>query len=507
MFIRRKKNASGSISVQIIDKSTGKFRILETIGFATNEKDIRELELRAYELMSSLMRQKQIDFTYDEDSIFVQQLQQGLKQFRVVGPDLVLGKLFEDIGFGKIEDSLFKELIITRLICPGSKLKTINYLKQYKGLTIDSDSVYRYMDKFYNNQKDAVLEIVLAHTKQILNQEISISFYDITTLYFEAEDEDDLRKKGFSKDGKAQNPQILLALLVSTDGYPLSYEIFKGDTFEGHTLIPVINEFKSKYGLKELIVVADAGLLSKENIETLIKLDYPFILGARLKNENSIIQQQIFAKKYIENTNITIQKTDNVRLIVHYSTKRAKKDEHTRQQGLQRLEKNVKTGKLTKEKINNRGYNKYLKIKNEIDVAIDYTAFNEDRKWNGLKGYITNSNLNTDDVMANYKHLWNIEKAFRVSKSDLKVRPIFHRLERRIRAHICLAFCSYKLYKEFERILKLKQIPYSVDQALELLKTIYEASIKLPVSKKQTQIILPLNKTQQILIDELKIDI
>jgi len=173
---------------------------------------------------------------------------------------------------------------------------------------------------------------------------------------------------------------------------------------------------------------------------------------------------------------------------------------HLRKQGLERLEKSLKSGKLTKEKINNRGYNKYLKIKNEIAVEIDYAAFKADNKWNGLKGYVTNCTLSETEIMDNYKQLWTIEKAFRISKTDLRVRPIYHRLERRIKTHICIAFCSYKIYKELERNIKLKKLLLSVEQTINELKTIYQAQIILPKSKKRTAIFLPLNLQQQMIL-------
>jgi len=120
-------------------------------------------------------------------------------------------------------------------------------------------------------------------------------FYDVTTLYFEAEKEDELRKTGFSKDGKHQHPQIVLGLLVSVDGYPLAYDIFEGNKFEGHTMLPIIDAFKIKYNLSKLIVVADSGLMSSNNIVQLQLQGYEYILGARIKNEKKQMQNQILA--------------------------------------------------------------------------------------------------------------------------------------------------------------------------------------------------------------------
>lgn len=505
VFIRKKKNSTGSISIQIIDKSSGKYKVIHTVGCAGNEEETIELTQRAYELLPTLTKQTKIDFTFSEDNLFVKQLQEGFKKLFVVGPELVLGKIFDEVGFNKIEESLFKHLVITRLVYPGSKLKTIDYLLHYKGIYTTKDKIYRYMDKFNLQHKETAIEINYDHTKKILGDQITVAFYDITTLYFEASDEDDLRRTGFSKDGKAQNPQILLAFLLGVEGQPLAYEIFGGDTYEGHTLIPVMETFKRKYNLPSLIIVADAGLLSADNMTELIGLGYPFILGARLKNENAIIKQQILSEQYKDGKTITIHKEDNLRLIINYSTTRAKKDEHMRKQGLERLEKSLKSGKLTKEKINNRGYNKYLKIKNEIVVEIDYKAFQKDNKWNGLKGYVSNCHLSQTEIMDNYKHLWTIEKAFRISKTDLRVRPIFHRLERRIKTHICIAFCAYKIYKELERQLKLKKLPLSTEQTIAALKTIYQAEVILPKSRQKTKVMLPLNQNQRQILKAFEI--
>ncbi len=506
MFVRKKKNKSGSISIQIIDKSAGKFNIIKVVGCASNEQQQEDLIHQANEHLDTLTGQRRIDFTFSEDALFLKQLHQGLRKIVVIGPELILGKIFNEVGYDQIPQSLFRHLVITRLIYPGSKLKTVDYLLQYKGLYTNEDRIYRYMDRFDKNHKEKAIALTFDHTKKILNDQISIAFYDITTLYFEASDEDDLRRTGFSKDGKAQNPQILLALLVGVDGQPLAYEVFEGDKFEGHTLIPVVQSFKNKYDLPSLIIVADAGLLSADNIAELIGLEYPFILGARLKNETDTLKQKILSHTFKDNPTVTINKQNKIRLIVNYSERRAKKDAHLRKQGLERLEKSLKSGKLTKAKINNRGYNKYLKIKNEIAVEIDYKAFKADNKWNGLKGYITNCNLPETEIMDNYKQLWTIEKAFRISKTDLRIRPIYHHLERRIKTHICLAFCSYKIYKELERQLKLKNFPFSIEQVLNAVKTIYQALIILPQSKKKKLVLLPLDEIQTLILKAFEIN-
>lgn len=500
MFIRKKKNNSGSFTIQLVEKIHRQNSIKKTFGTSSIESEIEFFLSQAQAHLHFLSKQSSLDFSFEEDLDFIKNLRKGFKSIQVIGPELILGKIFDSIGFFKISSDLFRHLVITRLIYPGSKLKTVDYLLQYKGIYTNEDRIYRFMDHFKKESEQKAIDIVYNHTKKILGNKIIISFYDVTTLYFEASNEDDFRVTGFSKDGKPQHPQIVFALLVGENGHPLAYEIYEGGKYEGHTLIPVIERFKEKYNLSNLIVVADAGLLSKENIETLIKLKYPFILGGRPKNESDSIKSFILSQKYKNGTTITINKSEAVRLIINYSEKRAKKDEHNRSQGIKRLEKKFAKGFMKKEEINKRGYNKYLIIKAKVPVAIDYKAFERDKMWNGLKGYVTNCDLTAQQIMDHYKQLWNIEKAFRISKTDLMIRPIFHRLERRIKTHICLAFCSYKIYKELERILKESKSEITVEKAIRALKTIYEGTIILPASKKQIKITLPLNAVQKELL-------
>lgn len=348
--------------------------------------------------------------------------------------------------------------------------------------------------------KSTVEQISFAHTKRILNNDISVVFYDMTTLYFEASDEDDLRKTGFSKDGKHSNPQIFLGLLVGLEGYAIGYDIFEGNIYEGHTLIPTIEKICGKYNLSKPIVVADAGLLSSNNIKNLQENDYQFILGARIKNESETIRDKIFDAKLKNNGFAVIEKSDGLKLIISHSEKRAKKDGHNRKKGLERLEKKIRTGKLTKANINNRGYNKYLKMEGAISVSIDKEKFERDKNWDGLKGYVTNCPLKPKEIIDNYRNLWHIEKAFRMSKTDLRIRPIYHRLRKRIEAHICLSFVAYTIYKELERVLKMEEYPLSVEKATELTHNMYQIEIMLPESLQSKNIILKMDENQKLLI-------
>ena len=482
MFVRKKPNKSGVVSIQILEKRSGKSTLLKTVGSSSDPEKIKELFEQGKRLINELRGQSFLNFDIHNEAQLVDLFFNGIRELSLAGPELLLGKLFDEIGFNTIKEDLFRHLVITRLCYPASKLKTVDYLFKHKGIAIDVESVYRYLDKLNSKQKEKVQEISYTHTLQILNNELNLVFYDVTTLYFEAEQEDELRKTGFSKDGKHQQPQIVLGLLVSTGGYPLAYEIFEGNKFEGHTMLPVIEAFKTKYELKELIVIADAGLMSNDNILELQSKNYRYIIGARIKNENKIVQKKILATALKNGESVAIVKDENRRIIISYSDARATKDAANRKRGLEKLKKNLAKGKLTKQHINNRGYNKYLKLEGDVKISINEEKYQDDSKWDGLKGYTTNSPLPKDEIIENYNQLWHIEKAFRISKTDLRIRPIYHRLKRRIEAHICIAFCAYKVYKELDRQLKTKKADMSPEKAIDIAKTIFKITIQTKLS-------------------------
>lgn len=484
MYIRRKINASGSTSIQVVQKLGGRIKILKTIGSSKIAPEIDELYQLAHEEMVILRHAAELPFHQNLEQQYVAAFKNSIQQLRLVGPELLLGKIFDEIGFNAITDELFRHLVITRLVYPVSKLKTVDYLAKYKGVQLSVYSIYRYLDKLQKHQIEQVKSISLNHTLQLLDNQMSVVFYDVTTLYFESKDEDDFKRMGFSKDGKHQQPQIVLGLLVSQGGYPLDYDVFEGDKYEGDTLIPIIEHFVDKHKPQQLIVVADAGLLSQKNMALLTEKQYQYILGARMKNENGVITKQVLSLQLQDGQSVMIERGDGSQLIVSYKKARALNDYKNRQRGLEKLEKKVESGKLTKQHINNKGYNKYLKIEGEASISVDKQKFEDDKKWDGLKGYRTNTSLSKEEVIEQYHQLWQIEKAFRISKHDLQIRPIYHQLKRRIEAHICIAFAACKVYKELERQLKEKKTGQSPEKAIDILKTIFIVQFTTPYSHK-----------------------
>ncbi len=295
----------------------------------------------------------------------------------------------------------------------------------------------------------------------------------------------------------------MLGLLVGEKGYPIGYDIFEGNVFEGHTLLPTLEKIRQKYGLGRPVVVADAGLLSRNNLRLLTAEGYSFILGARIKNESDLSKGEILerARQIKDQEGFDLQKVDGSRLIVTYSEQRRKKDAYSRDRGLTRLRQRIKSGALTKEHINNRGYNKFLTLKGSVEISIDETKIKQDSLWDGLKGYITNTALSVDKVVENYRQLWQVEKAFRISKTDLRIRPVYHYRRKRIEAHICIAFVAYTIYKELERLLEKGNAGFSPKRAAELTHTMYGLDHQPTDGSNVERIVLRMDPDQQRLYD------
>ncbi len=420
------------------------------------------------------------------------------RQIQTIGPELIFGSIYDFIGFNQVQDDLFRHLVLARLAFPLSKLKTVDYLRRYQGIDIKIDAVYRFLDRLESQHKSLIEQLAFKHTQRTQGGTISAVFYDMTTLHFETEEEDDLRRTGFSKVGKHKHPQIYLGLLVGANGYPIGYDIFEGKTYEGHTLIPFMEAMSEKFAIGKPIVVADSGLLSMKNIQALEENGYEYILGARLKVESAQVKSKILQYEWEDGALRSFAK-GNQRLVVHYSSKRAYRDAENRRKGLERLKQRVQSGQLTKQSLNNRGYNKYLKLHGDVTIEIDMQKYEQDAVWDGLKGYTTNTKLSEQELLEHYGQLWHIEKAFRMSKTDLRVRPIYHRLENRIRAHMSIVFTAYCIYKTLETALKQEHSSLSLEKAAEVTQNMYQVVLDLPGQQPQ-KIRLGMDEQQQELL-------
>jgi transposase len=487
MFVRKKQNRSGSTTIVIIDKKSGKFKPIVTLGTSSDAARIAMLYRKGLEWIDRYEWQTDLFRSHEEEQEEEKATEQVLSRIENIllnGAQLLLHHVFRQVGFDAIDDEILKELVTARLCQPLSKSGTVDYLKSHFDEDIELHQIYRYLDKLHNSQQEKIQQISVEHTRKILGGKIGLVFYDVTTLYFESDYGDGLRERGYSKDGKHSQPQVVLGLLVSTGGYPLSYSLFSGSQYEGYTMIPIVEDFVSRFELEDFVVVADSGLMNQKNIEMLEQGGYKYIIGAKIKSENAVVKSWMLSLEKLDGAFYERNKSETCRLIVGYSMNRAKKDAYNREKGVKRLTKAYGRGTLTKENINKRGYNKFLEISDNVEVRINAEKIIEDMQWDGLKGYATNTSLPAEEVYKQYRDLWYIERAYRVTKGSLEMRPMFHFTPKRIEAHVCICFVAYKVYKELERILKQTGIPLSVDKVLNIAKTITTVRVKLPKANR-----------------------
>ena len=529
--VRKKKNQSGSISVQIVDRTNRGYKVVETLGCSDDETEIDKLHQKAILRINDLSQNlfsKSLDET--SETLLLKKLLSKLttQDFIPIGDELIFGKIFNNIGCNNLfnnvksirkqEDKnfLFKSLVISRLLYPGSKLELINYLSYFKNIDITSDKIYRFLDTLYQDEiKSRIETCVFEHTKKVMNGEIIVTFYDVTTLYFESESEDDLRRVGFSKEGKIARPQIQLGLFTTLEGYPLSFEVYEGNKYEGHTLIDVLKKFQDRFQLdKKPIVVADRGMLNNDNIAYLENNNYKYILAYKIKNISNDLKEEIKNLTFIDDNvthNIEFKKVIpfadendkkqtihvNQRLVLSYSTQRAKKDKYNRNKAIQRLENKIKSSKtITKKDLKLSYYAKYIDLddnNSKITFNINNQKIIEDEKLDGIKGFVTNDfTLTANEIIEHYNNQYEVERAFRISKTDLKIRPIYHRLETRIKAHILISFVSYAIYKEFDRKLKINDVKFKFNFSQKLLRKIIEHLIAIKIDDE----IIPINPSE-----------
>lgn len=499
MFVRVKTspNSVGK-SVQIVqsvrkaDRVTQK--IVRHIGMAYCQDELEKLKLLAESIklkleaggQEFLFKPEEIvklgdsGKKYKEQDYIVNVKNLAEEQRLVSGIHDVYGKLFYDLGYDKVIKrpsrnkaavDIFKNIVLARVANPVSKMATVDMLEEDFGVTLDLDRVYRMMDGLDEPAIERLKKITYQNTLNLFGTKVDVIFYDATTIYFESFEEDELKKNGFSKDHKHNQPQVLLALMVTTDGLPVDYEIFAGDVYEGHTLIPALTKIRKKYDIEKVVFVADSAMLSYDNIgmlEDLEEHNLSYIVGARLKNVSSALKNRILdssSYRKIKKDYYVAEISDGDRkVIVSYSERRARKDANDRKRAIKKLMAKLDRSKSAKSHLSNHGYRKYLKVEGKSRVALDEAKIASDAKWDGLHGVVTNSDLSPVDVLSKYSELWNVEAAFRVTKHDLKVRPVYHWKPRRIKAHIAICFAAYALVKNLEYRIRLQYRKLSIEK-------------------------------------------
>ncbi len=346
---------------------------------------------------------------------------------------------------------LYLDLGLMRIIDPSSKLRSLELLELHFKVTYAKRPLYRLFPKLMQHQEEIEKAAILTARKE-LQEQFSLVLYDVTTLYFESFKEYEFLKPGFSKDNKPMQPQIVIGLITTRSGFPLMHEVFEGNTFEGKTMLKVIHRFQERVGNTKPIIVADAGMLSKENMLKLENEGYRYIVGARLASAASSFIEQVH--KLLPRTNKAVQRfsynatVKNTTMICEFSEARYKKDKRE-------FDKQVRRALelLGKNEPGRRA--KFVKKSKEKDKAFIFDTALQEKTENllGVKGYLTNipeKELPSCAVIDYYHDLWNVENAFRMSKSDLQARPIFHRTEDAIRAHILVCFMALMMGKYLE---------------------------------------------------------
>ena len=465
MFIRKVKSRK-SICFQIGEKRNGRFKLIKHVGCASIDHEIEALQVKAKQELQELILKNQLLLFPEIKKSF----KAKLLNWHITGYHLVFGTVYNSVGF---PNNMLRDLVVARIVHPRSKDATVRYLRDYLEIMLSKDRIYRFLDTLDKNRLTRIAYDFVSKK----NKGISLIFYDVTTLHFETEKEDEFRKKGFSKDHRGDMPQILVGLFVDFEGYPFDFDYFTGNTFEGHTFKTSVKKLIKKYQFKSLTVVADAGMLSEDNLSYLDTKKINYIVGARLKNTKDETVRQIIDHNYkIESINEI--ELDNQRLIIEYSEDRAKKDAKNREKIIDKLIHKLKTGKPVIHK------NKFLLDKNQEKITqLDKKKIEADKQFDGLKGYITNTHNQSSfkEIIDQYHNLWKVEKAFRMSKSDLRERPIYHQEIKRIKSHLILCFISLLVMKEAEKILKRKK--YTIEKTLEIMGKVGKGEIRIGNTK------------------------
>ena len=540
MFVRVKSTPnSPRKSVQIVHShrvgSKVKQRIVKHIGVALDDKELVELKAMANSIKAKLEAQEQLPlYTPQEIESLALQVQEKkkrdlsplkidldsenredynvnlldiLEEDRVInGIHDIYGKLYDELKLKSVlpnaarhqaASKALKEMVLARVANPDSKRGSIDTLASKFGVNLNLTTVYRMMDMIDDKGIKKLNTLVLNTTKTLLDNKIDVIYFDATTLYFESftEDEDNpndvdeaIRKNGYSKDGKFNQPQVVLALLVTKQGLPIGYKAFSGDTFDGHTIIPSLKEIEEEFKVDNIVYVADAGMFNKTNLAEFDKDDnknMTYIVGAKIKTMSKEYKEQILdttdMKDINDDTKVKTIEYKGKKLLISYSKKRAAKDKFEREKAIAKLKKRLESSKSVKSQLSNNGYKKYLQLESsdttktscDLSIVLNEEKIQEDEAWDGLKGIITNNaTLSNEELIHQYTNLWQVEESFRITKHDLKIRPIYHWKPSRVKAHLAISFMAYTLVRHLEYRVRLQYKKLSPQKIRNILLSI-----------------------------------
>lgn len=475
--IRRVKTHSGATAIQVGSYRGKLFQLTKHIGSSKDANKISDLVAIGQEYIRSHSPQLALNFNPASEEIL---FKRGIHVEKSCLEEAYtyLSAVYTKLGFSTLQNDLLKHFSMIRVLEPASKAKSIILLQKYFDITYRRTTVFRQLSKL-SSLKEDVIHIAITYAKDNLNFDFSLVFYDVTTLYFETHTQDDFRRNGFSKDNKINQPQILIGLVVNALGFPIYYDIFQGNTFEGKTIIPVITKLKKQYHIKKFTVVADAGMLSEENLTELEKLGIDYVVGARVGNLK-LEEAQIIAKDLGETDKEIIRKDS---IIYEYSLVRAKKDKADNDKQIDKATYYLQNpAKVMKRSI-------FLASDGEKRFILNEALIKKHRLLEGVKGYRTDITDVSDQLLIErYKDLWRVEKSFRIAKSDLEARPIYHRRENSIQYHILIVFIALCMAKviEMEKQESIQKVTDSLKDkwTITLVDEISRNSLKVTLDKK-----------------------
>lgn len=440
---------------------------------------------------------------------------------RVVSTDArvlydALARVYAGLGFDVLGDAVFADLVIARVVEPTSLRDAGRVLTDLGQRPASYATMKRTLARAGpdGGYRDRVASACFAHAAA--RGDITLCLYDVTTLYFEAEKEDDLRKVGYSKERRV-DPQIVVGLLVDRGGFPLEIGCFAGNQAETTTIIPIITAFQARHGLADMVVVADAGMLSASNLRKLDEAGLRFIVGSRVTKApidlashfhwhgdaftDGQVIDTVTPKTGQHSENDQAVRAEPVwnphthpgswRAVWAYSHKRAVRDRRTLAAQEERARAVVDGHKTARAP-------RFVKTSNGSQ-SLDQASLDRARRLVGLKGYVTNIAGNVmpaGEIISSYHDLWQVEASFRMSKSDLAARPMFHRTQDAIEAHLTIVFAALAVSREVQNRTGL-----SIRNVVRQLRPLRSATIAINGTSQTLPPAIPTDK--QAILDAL----
>lgn len=451
-FIRKVKTTSGATAVQIAYKQKGKIVKIVHIGSAHTKEELNILLALAHKQLQAdqleLFPEAKFSLRMGIKRSFSELLWNGLQE------------QYRQLGFDQLDDEVFEALCLARIVEPTSKLDSLRVLEDLGVDPIDRNKLYRCLVRAARQDYRKIISH--ACFSHVHGCDLTLVLYDVTTLYFEIQKEDDYRKPGMSKERRLE-PQIIIGLLVDRNGFPLSLHSFEGNKAETKTILPVIKDFQAQHGLTKVTIVADAAMLSAPNLAALTEAGYTYIVGSRLqKVPYDLAEYQKTGE--MSDQQIVVTRYEGYRVIYQYRAKRAALD-------LRNIEKQVIKAKKALSGQIPASRTKFLTIEAK-SKQLNQKLIDKARALAGIKGYVTNLDIPDEEVIADYHQLFHVEASFRMAKSDLRARPIYHHNREAIEAHLTIVLAALAVSKNIE-----SRTGISIKQFVRLLRPLRSAIV------------------------------